>query len=219
MTPDDMVTHIASLLGNVGTTINSQILQDLKNAQVELEGRGTLPYQLLKEASATTTSGEPRVAVPDDFLKEYEESALYFVDSDGYFNALCKGFQDDNRTYWNRDYSGDDDTEGPKAYSLVAGYFFLYPTPSAAYTIRMYYYAKDSVLDSGGAANLWSTHYPELLMGMAGRNALMHSGVLLEEKQVALARFEQMAQEGMRRLIASNTAREVANMELSYGGG
>ena len=221
MTPNELIANVRSRLGVTGeaTLWDSFILTELQLAQTKLEGASTLPHELLKEKYVTSAVAVERLQVPTDFLKEYESSALWWVDSNGKFNELEKGFQDDSRDYWNQTYTGDDDTEGPRAYSLVGNYFFIYPTPSESYTFRMYYYASDDTLAVDGAANQWSTYYPDLLMGMAGIEMLLHHGVLVEEKQIALARFNQMIQESSNRLITKSVAREMSNMELSFGGG
>lgn len=218
MTPDEMITHMRSLIGGYDE-YDTNILTELQNAQTALEGRGTLPWFLLQEAYTDTEAGEPRVPVPSNFRMEYEDSALWYVDDDGDFNRLAKGHQDDLRAYWDKEGSSDEDTEGPRAYALVGQYFHLYPTPSAVYRIRMYYYKHDDTLLVGGDANQWSTHFPDLLMGMAGQNMVLHTGHLFEEKQIALGRFSSMAAAGERRLLGKITARELENMELSYGGG
>lgn len=216
MTTDEMITHLQSLLGKIGTVLDTQILQELKLAQIFLESRGELPWFLLKEKYASTVADEARLAIPTDFLLEAEESALWYVTSEGAFKVIKKGEQDTLRAYWNNDGTSDDDTKGPRAYALVNGYFFLYPTPGEVYTVRMYYYASDTVLATGDSGNLWSTHFPDLLMGLAGQNLLVH---FRENDPNVISRVNSMAAAGERRLIGKITAREMANMEMSYGGG
>lgn len=155
-----MKSLIAARLGN-RTDLDTRIDAELDAAQEQLEQFGDFtPWFLLTEtAQFTTTAGEARLPVPTDMLQEWENGALFYQGTplEKYdFDALEAEFYEE--------------TGAPEAYALVDDYFILFPTPDAAYTVRLKYYAKDtapSVVATGGE-NRWMKYAPFWLLGHAG---------------------------------------------------
>lgn len=206
MTTDEMIANLQSLLGKIGTVLDSEILVELRLAQTQVERGPTLPWFLIKDKKADTVVGEPRLAVPIDFLREAEYSALAILNTDNEFVILDKADLDDLREA----YAGEN--QGlPEDYGLLGGQFWLFPVPDAIYTVKMQYYAQDAQLATGDSGNLWSTYYPDLLMGLAGVNLCLHLRALN-----IMPRFEQMVTVARQQMIADETAREAANRQVVF---
>jgi hypothetical protein len=183
-------------------------LVELRLAQTKAERGPILPWFLIKQKKATMTIGEPRVAVDSVFLRETEKSAYYVVDEGRYYK-LIKDDLDNLRPEYEHADNGF-----PKYYDLLNGYLWAYPKPDKAYEVRMHYPTADTTLATGDSGNLWSTYYPDLLIGLAGLN-LSTTFRALDVKP----RFDEMVAEARRQMVVDETAREITNFEGNYGGG
>jgi len=164
MTRDEAVVEIQEIL-SFRTDQVAGIERRLKRAQTFAENGPQLPWFLKTERSSIATAvDEERIPLPNDFLKEYEESALWYVptDTDEQEVPLVKDDLDFLRGKFPRTSTGI-----PTHYAIDSKYFRLFPTPDAAYTVKMVYYKKDTVLDSD-IENLWLEHAPWILIGRAG---------------------------------------------------
>ena len=152
-------------------------------------GGSFLPWFLRTEITTiTTTIGEERIDLPSDFLREYEEDALYWfnpaADPSVMQNRWIPLFKNDiqyNRERWGNMWAlppaSPSDSQaanewfewGPKAYSLDGNYFRIFPIPQQVYTLKMIYYARDTPLDPNtDTENKWLKNASGVLMGEAG---------------------------------------------------
>jgi len=211
MTRDEAIIRIRRYLG-FRTDLQTEIIDALRDAQVELEEAEFLPWFLLVEvASISTTADEERVPVPSDFIRESEETALWYydaaADADARWVELKKADIDTLRNVY------QDETGVPKAYALDQLYFRIKPTPDAVYTLKLgSYFAQDTVL-STNVENNWLKHVPNLMIGKAG---MLVAAPVRDAN--AYGQFQKMESEGMATLIKQNTAREMANRRLTMGG-
>ena len=86
MIRDTAVDLLMKRLGNRrGTDFQNTIITEMVSVQEDvLEQDPTLPWFLVSEVSnATTTVDDERVALPGDFLQEFEDGALYVLDESG----------------------------------------------------------------------------------------------------------------------------------------
>lgn len=209
MTRDEAVSFIKKILGH-RTIGDSDIVDFMQLAQINLESGPLKPWFLRSELSSITTDvGAQRVRVPTDFIMEAEDAVLEYVpsDTDEEVVPLTKGFMDE----LNYLYRGSE-AAAPEAYALDGEYFRLYPTPDAAYTIRMVYFQKDTVLDTN-VENNWLKHVPLLLMGETGS---LYAPSLSNKN--AIATFNQWRQQGMLLLQAQDEERKHVNMHYQIGG-
>ena len=210
MLRDTAVARIQQKLG-FKTTQADEIITAIQDAQIKLELRDELPWFLRTEiASASTVVDEERLAVPTDFIREVEESALFIFDAtatdpEDEWVALEKGESDTLRV----DFPG---TGTPQAYSLDGPYFRLFKTPDAVYTMKMVYYKQDTILTSN-IENDWLKYIPFLLIGKAGMDFAQD----LRDAN-ALAFFTEMFIENDDLFSRHNIARRVANREYLIGG-
>lgn len=215
MTRDEAVAMIKLQLG-YRTTGDADIVTCLKLAQTTLEGAPVKPWFLVSEdAASTTTAGEPRLAVPEDFLEELEEAVLRYIPdtlTDGEVD-LKKDDYDVLRKNFFDPATGTTETGPPEAYALVGEYFIIFPTPDDVYTIKQIYLQQDTVLDSN-VENQWLKWVPKLIMGEAGK--LISGGPLRD--QMAFQIFSSWAAEGEALLHRQNISREQAGRNDQIGG-
>ena len=128
-----------------------------------LEEHEWLPWFLESElAEASTTPGEWRVPVPEDFLIEMEPASLWIVDAEGVRHELIKKDMD----VATRIAPG---TGLPKYYSLQGDYFYFAPVPDAAYPLQMLYYAQDTRMSLANVETKWLKYAADLVIACVGR--------------------------------------------------
>lgn len=163
MTRDEGIVLIQQQLA-FRTTLNAEIILNLKLAQTMLEGAPTKPFFLVTEnATATTTIDEQRLALPTNFLEETDEAVLTYVPTDSDEDEVP--LKKDDYDVLRKNFIGED-SGAPAAYALLGMYFYLFPVPDAEYTIRMIYYKQDTVLDTN-VENGWLKYNPYLILGTA----------------------------------------------------
>ena len=188
-----------------------EIVTALKNAQTKLERGAELPWFLLTEVSSSSTvSGEERIELPSDFIREAEEHALYYyngaasADADKWVPLLKDGME-----FLRSEYPG---SGAPQAYAQVGVYDRIFPTPDDAYTIKRIYFKNDAVL-STNIENNWLKYYPFLIIGEAGR---MISPAFRDKD--GKATFDEWASEGRIAMIVDNEARMHTSRRYVMGG-
>lgn len=211
MMRDECVATIQRELG-FRQDLASAIVETLKEVQIQLEGTFELPWFLKAEISDATTAfpDEERLAVPDDFIRESETGALWLYDADATTAAgKWKLLHKDNLDVLRTTVMG---AGPPIAYALDNQYFRLFPTPDAAYTIKLDYFARDTVLNNN-IENKWLKYVPNLLIGLAGLRMCTPANAP-QAKEI----FTLMATNGWTNLDHYITAREEANIRPVMGG-
>jgi len=210
MTRDEAVTEIQNTLG-FRTDKSAEIVLALQRAQTKLEKGAVLPWFLETEvASETTTKDEERVAIPTDFLREWEDDPLwYFVAGTGGDADAWTELAKEDLAFLRDKYPGKG---APIAYALDVKYFRIFPTPDAVYTLKFIYYKTDTLLTSN-VTNLWLTHFPYLMVGEAGR--LFAPGLRDKDAQ---RQFLEWAAEGRREMLVENEARMNSSRRFVMGG-
>lgn len=210
MTRDEAIAQMKVILG-FKTNLDDTLIAAMKWQQTELELSPTKPWFLLSEYSDyTTEAGEQRVALPTDFLLEYEEGCLSYRPATYPTEKevdLEKGFLEELK----RNYK-DADAATPEAYALSGNYFLLFPTPADAYNLRMKYYKRAAVLNSN-IENEWLMFAPGVLIGQAG--AIVAAGL---RDWKAKEQFDRIQQKATLLLENQNEARKHENLECQMGG-
>jgi len=211
MTKDEIIALIKQTCGfrlDKDTEISAMI--DL--AQTNLENEPIKPWFMLSEfATINTVVGENRVRVPDDFLLEYDDGALYYI----------PGGDDDDVPLIKDDYDvlkkemirNGELTGPPQAYSLSGDYFIIVPTPDDAYLLKMKYYKQIAKMVAGTEENAWAKWFPLLLAAEAGKlisPAFRDAG--------ATQTFNGWGGQGRAQVLVMNEARDVANRDMQVGG-
>jgi len=205
------VSRIEETLAFRGTDKSTAIINRLQDAQVLLERAPVLPWFLQTEvANITTTSGEERIPIPSDFIREWEEDPLwYFVAGTGGDDDTWTELAKEDLAFARDKYPG---AGAPQVYVLDVKYFRLFPTPDAAYTIKMIYYATDALLTTD-IENDWLKYFPYLMIGEAGRVI----AAALRDKD-ALATFNEWTGQGRAAMIVDNEARAHSSRRYVMGG-
>jgi hypothetical protein len=211
MLRDAAVARVQQGLGWRGDKA-AEIVNALQDVQQELELGPTLPWFLISEIlSVSTEEDEERLALPEGFIKEIDDGAVFYYNSDATTSdAVWTEIKKDELDYLRKTYPGEG---APSHYNLQGKYMRLFPTPDAStYTVKLSAYMKDTVL-SNNIENKWLENVPRLLIGLAG----IELGNDLRDK-MALGRFNNMASSA--RLILANfeTARQEAGQRRVMGG-
>lgn len=177
-----------------------------------------MPWFLTSEIqSATTTIGEPRVAVPaavasthDGFLSEVEDAALWILDPDADADDPWLELKKMPFDQIVQKYPG---TDIPKAYDLIGSYFRLGPTPDAVYNLKLITCNRDLIPSADDKTNKWLTHAPEVLWAHCG----LSMATSLRD-QGALTIFKQTFIDGVWSLFFNTESRLHTNRRYVMGG-
>lgn len=168
MTRDQIVTTVLSRLGRQegNAYLVAQAQLELGLIQDQLEGDGFLPWFIIStEQSAVLTPTVRSLALPSDFLREYEPFPVYRYDAtqaDPYTRLTKDEFDVLESQY------GGSSTDAPMQYALEGVSLEFFPTPDLAYNIRWKYYQKQTALSAGVQTNAWTTNASDLLIAKLG---------------------------------------------------
>lgn len=202
-------------LGNrTETSLRANCLLEMQLVQeTKLEGGPELPFFITSETISTVTPSdgiERRVEVPDDFLREIEEDALYIVEDDGSETALVKGNYDDLVEEYGSDGTGDK----PLKYALVGNYFELFPIPLVERVLKMRCYLReDPPADTANSENAWFKWIPDLIIAETG---LVVATLHLQDVELQ-AIFTGLINDARDRFGRLSTAREEAGRSRTMG--
>lgn len=144
-------TQVANYLGR--SDLTSQIPIFITLAELRLS-RDLRIRQMLKTATATTTSGDSTVGLPSDFL------AIRDVFVDGTPRITVSYLTPSN---FSRDARATDSGK-PVFYTLRGNEFEFAPIPDGVYTIQMLYYAKPTKMDDTNPSNIFMANCPDALL-------------------------------------------------------
>lgn len=204
MTRDEAVAIVKGRLARTNNSdITAYVVAEMKLQQSILEESEELPWFLLSETGTTTlTAGEERIQLPENFLLEWEDGALYVQETDGTWTPILK---DDYDAIAGRK-SGED-----FRYSLAGNYFRILPTVTANKTLKMIYYAADTAL-STDVENNWLKYAADLMIARTGIAVASYV-----KDYEALTLFTQDDARATRRLMMKNEARKHVNRDYAMG--
>ena len=210
MTRDEAVQIIADRLGQ-RSGLSTQIVSEMKLAQVRLERRGFLPW-FLRAKYATTLDTSP-IYHPTGFIREIEDIPLLaYTDDDGVLQELQKDFYSVLvKATANEDI---DSTGAPEYYAMLdASQIWLFPSPDKSYTAEERFYQGASVLETD-IENAWLQYAPEVLICETG---LRIAQFLRDEVAVGLFKTDLgLAHDAM---IRDSVAFTMGALSAKLGGG
>ena len=163
-------------------------------------------YSELKTAVANWLNRDDLTSVIPDFIslteadmdrkiRHWRMEERSTADIDARYTQLPSGFMEavrfhldvDERpidlvtpVYMQTKRQGNADTTGrPQVYSVIAGQIEVWPTPDAAYTGELYYYARTAGLSDSNTSNWILDYFPDAYL----YGALVHSAPYLVEDQ------------------------------------
>src|SRR5688572_23518046 len=212
MTRTQIIAHVLFLLGRQES--NTYLIEQAKTClgliQEKLEGGALMPWFLLTdELSLATVANLRSVAVPSDFLREWEDYPLTYYDvtaEDPYIEL------DKDEFNYLREQFGSSETGPPQAYSLDGQVYSMFPTPADIYTLTTRYFAKDEVLTDSVLENNWTEHATDVLIAELGM--MLSAG----RRDPAINQyFATEAGRAHRRLLAFDEARKQALRDARRG--
>lgn len=208
MTRDEAVQILNWRLGN--RKMDEKIIAEMKYVQrtVLEENSPWLPWFLECElSSASTTAGERRLKLPDDFLLEIEEEDLW-ITVDGAESPLEKTDYDTGR----KAYTG---MSTPEAYAIASNYLQFFPIPDTSYPISMRYFAKGADITAANEEVGWLKHAADLVIAEVGA---IIAGKHLQNATLAME-FKADAQAARKALYDKHIAMAEVNRSRRMGGG
>lgn len=201
MTKDQIVKAVCLRLGNLRRQ------DDLVSGEVDmtiarLENEALEPWFLLSENNRyVLKAGQNRVPLPQGFLKEYEQGALYVNDGEKEIQLIKKS--DDMLR------KGKETHGIPTHYSLTNQYFRVYPTPREDTELELIFFRRSANL---GEPNPWFVEASELVI-----NETCFS-ICTAKKDQRSQMYKQMAQNDRLNISQRDVDRNTANYELILGG-
>jgi len=149
----DLQSTIADYLAR--TDLTSQIPLFIQLAENRLR-RDLRIRPMLKVVTTPTIAGNPKVALPSDFL----EMRDLHVESSPIQTLV---YQNPSNFYRNTKASTAD-SGSPKFYTVMGSDFQFAPIPDSAYTLKMVYYAAPTYLSTSNSSNVFLANSPDLLL-------------------------------------------------------
>ena len=156
--------------------------------------------QMLKVATASTTADDATVSLPADFLAMKD----LHLDTDP---VRVLQFQNTSNFFRN---ARTKDKGAPTMYTLLGSEFQFAPIPDSAYTLRMVYYYKPTLLSDSNASNLFLSTCPDLLLYGALSEAEPY---LMNDERVQT--WASLYQQGLASLRASDDDGEYPSSPMS----
>lgn len=212
MDRDEAVARIQRGLGWREDLVD-EIVAALKEARRNLEMGKSLPNFLLQETqSLVLPAGSANVALPDGFIREFQEEGLWLVQAAEPDNIIWLEKLDFN--IGNSRFANSDPGT-PQAYTLRRNSIKFWPTRDVAYTLTWSYYKKSVDLSSNVDDNEWLDEdegAPEVLIGRAGT---IIAGDL--QDQASLQKFAAMYSAASAAMFGEDQLNDEENRPLSVG--
>ena len=200
------------LMGRLARHVNTVTQQDIINemdfAQTVLLEGDAVPFWFLlsDEQSLATVADQEYIAQPSDFLQEWEEAGLYYVDDDGDHQEMLKND-------WDVVKAKITGTGKPEYYALAGERFLFRKLPDAIYTMYWRYYQKQTSLagvygDAANVENGWLKHAADLLMAETG--VIVATQYLQSDKMAQM--FMKQAGDARGRLVRKDTIMRETNV-------
>lgn len=189
---------------------SAAIINALQAAQRTREMGKSLPWFLVQEDQTLTgTANSPTISpLPTGFIRVVEDEAIGYYVGGVFVRKLERTEYNQAQRVW----LGTSKTE-PYAWALRTAKITIFPTPTAAFTLKWSYYKKDALLTSN-IENAWLLNAPDILINEAGLRVAGDIGYDEGVKKFAAALA--MAD---RAFTAEMTLRETTGMDEIIMGG
>lgn len=212
---------ISVVLSRAGNRANDAVLTGFAKTELnliisELESDAWLPWFLVSiEYSLAVTAEDPSVTFPVTFIREYEDDAVWYYnsnDAEPKRDRLEKVDLDDLQQWYTAALRGR-----PVAYALVGSQLVLGPTPDAAAATGVLLcrtYNRSVALSDFQLTNVWTENASFLLVNRLGS---VIARQYLRDEKLALG-FEDGAIKALKALKDAQVAREQSNRTAQMGG-
>lgn len=170
LTYSTLVTAIETYLQDTDTTFSDNIDTIIKQAEDRILKAVQLP-DFRKNSTGTTTSSNPYLSTPTDFLSPYS-LAVDVTSAEGYRFLTYKDV-----SFIRAAYPSASTTAVPRFYSLFDDdTFILGPTPDNAYTVELHYFYRPTSIVTAGTSWLGDNAENCLLYGCLTEGYLFIKG-------------------------------------------
>jgi hypothetical protein len=185
-----------TFLANGSTvTYTDQINTFIEQAEKRIYNTVQIP-SLRKNVTGTSTTGNPYLACPDDYLSTYSMAVIdatgnyeYLLNKD--VNYIRQAYPDPNATGMPRHYA----LFGSQYTNLNELAFIMGPTPNNNYQIELHYFYYPQSIVTSGTSWLGDNYSPVLLYG-----SLVEAYTYMKGEQDMLAMYNTKYQEAMAQL-------------------
>lgn len=220
MKRDAAALLVAQRLGGNRTDLTDRILSEFLLCQERYENEAFVPWFCYKDRTLDPAllSGEHSVVLPPDFIRFDEEmDGIYHQPVAGgrWVKVKVRTWQEANETYPQGATNTDAGiTPGcPKFAALRETTLEFFPTAGQDYPIRLFYYAKQAVLESN-VENTWLKHATDLFV--ADTCIALSQHIVSEESNVGM--FQQEVKRAWARLHTATEARLHSARDYELGG-
>ncbi len=211
MDRDAVVTLIAQRLGKRGTSLDTEIVLELQQAQRIYELWPELPWFLsTKNTGLSTTADDNSVTLPSAFIMADEDKGFFITNTEGEQQRLTKN---ENSEAAGTDFLGLADAALPEQYDIQAFELLLYPTPAAVHSLELNYFAQDTTLSTGAIENEWLKYAPDVLISEAGLQIARFN-----QFEASMQAFAQDRTTAVARMQRQNVARRESDRNALMGG-
>lgn len=198
-----------------GTSLDTTIINRLKEAQRDLEHGKTLPRFLLQQdQTLSLVAGDHSVALPPGFLRDTDDGIRFYTVPGGKPQFLSRVYYKDGiEASWYVSETDPDTparTMAPKRYVIRNATIDFITVANANYTLYWDYYKADAVLDSDDE-NLWLANASDWLIGEAG------SRLTAIGNSQAMNAFAALKQSGRAAVFGDDLALETGGGPLVMG--
>jgi hypothetical protein len=199
MNYSQLKTRVETMLGRS----NSRIGDYINERQKQICRSFDFSFLFQTFPAITTVDGTASYALPTGFK---DDAHVYWVDSDGQNQHLLMV---DRPTAWEKYGTTATDKGEPAAWSMEATTLTIWPTPDAAYTIKVDGFGYLTDLSADADHNVLTDEWPELLI--AGALADCYAEVSLTEDSLL---NEQKFAKSLRDLRVSDVERSLAGVTI-----
>lgn len=206
----------------LGNPTNADILEIIEGEmalvqETTLEQNGRIiPWFMETElasilVAAPSTTGDDRVELPSDFVREKADGGLFLYDAAGEepWTKLEKRDYDELVRFF------QNEVGNPQGYSIGGLYFRLRPLAETDITLKMFYYAKATSVAGGNDTfeNIWLKYAPDLLIA---ETAKVVAEKILQDFDLA-GTFVNDIQRAWDRINTDTVAREEEGRSRNFG--
>lgn len=215
MTRDEAVARIQRGLG-FRDDLTDEIIASLKEARRLLETGRSLPdFLLQEEQTLNVPAGSANVALPDGFIREWQEQPLRFTSPDN--DALIVVLEKLDYIIGEQRFPPDNTDAGrPIAYTLLGSSIKFWPAErDTSYALRWAYYKHSVDLSTNVADNEWLQDDDGGIEALIGRAGQIIAGDLADT--VSLQKFSAMHAVGWNAITSESDLQDQENRPLAMG--
>lgn len=203
----NMILHRCGSLSS--DEMRARVKTEMTHVQyTELEQAGRfIPWFLLSAFQTyTLVQGQNLIALPSDFIQEFEDNQPWYQTETGWVKINKNPFDRSNSFL-------ESDGGPPRFYEVQRQGYWFHPVADKDYTVRLRYFKREAALVNDADTNKWTEEAADLLIAETGRLICTYHTKDLERAKL----FEVDAVKARERLFVRSAAIENTNRLTSMG--